>query len=220
MRDYVAPQIRSNGFNCPNCTAWAHQQWATHVYYTRADSGNVILKEYDISQCSRCGKIALWHRAAMIVPTASGAPPASPDMPADVATTYNEARNVFNLSPRASAALLRLSIEQLCHHLLPKKPDLNDAIAELVARTKQGEDRGIPPAIQKALDTVRVIGNHAVHPGEIQLNDDPPTASKLFNLVNHIVEYTITIPKELTAAYDEHVPDGAKAAIEKRDNKP
>lgn len=218
MREYVAPQLKSDAFNCPNCTAWAHQYWR-NVWI---DHGGSVVNPYKLaaSFCARCNNFALWAGNILIIPTGSGAPPASPDMPEEVATTYNEARGIFNLSPRGSAALLRLAIEQLCHHLLPSKPALNDAIAELAARTKRGEDNGIPPSIQKALDTVRVIGNHAVHPGEIQLNDDRPTAAKLFNLVNHIIEYTITIPNDLAATYADNVPATTQAAIEKRDNKP
>lgn len=80
--------------------------------------------------------------------------------------------------------------------------------------------KGLPVAIQQALDLVRVIGNHAVHPGSINLNDDRDTAAKLFELVNLIAENQITQPMAIAKLFDEKVPDGAKAAIAKRDVAP
>jgi hypothetical protein len=61
-----------------------------------------------------------------------------------------------------------------------------------------------------------VIGNNAVHPGQIDLRDDKATAIKLFNLVNLIVEAMIATPKHIEQMY-EKLPSGALKAIEKRD---
>ena len=66
------------------------------------------------------------------------------------------------------------------------------------------------------MDAVRVIGNNAVHPGEIDLKDDRETATALFELLNMIVEVMITQPKKVDQIYDK-IPQGAKEAIEKRD---
>jgi hypothetical protein len=40
--------------------------------------------------------------------------------------------------------------------------------------------KGLSPKIQKALDIVRVVGNESVPPGQIDLNDNPATTTKLF----------------------------------------
>ena len=71
--------------------------------------------------------------------------------------------------------------------------------------------------IQQALDIVRVVGNHAVHPGQIDLKDDQPTAIKLFSLVNLIAEKMISQPKHVKDMYDSILPQEAKDAIERRD---
>jgi hypothetical protein len=63
---------------------------------------------------------------------------------------------------------------------------------------------------------VRVIGNNAVHPGELDLKDDQQTATSLFGPINIIAETMITQPKEIDAMYQK-LPAGPKAAIEDRD---
>jgi hypothetical protein len=66
----------------------------------------------------------------------------------------------LNLSPRGAAVLLRLAIHKLCKHLGESGENLYDDIASLV-------EKGLSPTIQKYLDVVRVIGNEAVHHGNI-----------------------------------------------------
>jgi hypothetical protein len=87
--------------------------------------------------------------------------------------------------------------------------DLNKDIGSLVKK-------GLPDQIQKALDVVRVIGNESVHPGQIDLNDNPATTSKLFELVNIIADKMITEPKEIDKLFDG-LPEGKREAIQKRD---
>jgi hypothetical protein len=114
-----------------------------------------------------------------------------------------------NASPRGAAALLRLCIQKLCDALGQEGKKLDDAIASLVKD-------GLDPRVQKALDTVRVIGNNAVHPGSIDLRDDVATATTLFSLVNLIAEKMITVPKHVDEVY-ESLPQSAKNRITKRD---
>lgn len=55
--------------------------------------------------------------------------------------------------------------------------------------------------VQQALDALRVIGNEAVHPGELDLRDDVDTASGLFELINVVVEDRITRPKRVAEMF-------------------
>jgi hypothetical protein len=73
----------------------------------------------------------------------------------------------------------------------PRK-NLNEDIASLVKD-------GLDPDVQRALDIVRVVGNDAVHPGEMNLNDDREAAAKLFDLVNYIADDRLTRPKKVAA---------------------
>jgi hypothetical protein len=75
----------------------------------------------------------------------------------------------------------------------------------------------LPERIQKSLDAERVIGNNAVHPGQINV-DNEDTGSNLFLLVNIIAEYMITVPKKIDAVFDS-LPDSSKKAISERDSK-
>ena len=86
----------------------------------------------------------------------------------------------------------------------------------LVNVIKNLVSKGLPAAVQKSLDVVRVIGNDSVHPGQMDLRDDMETAKALFKLVNLITEKMITEPKEVEAIYDS-LPERSKKAIEKRD---
>jgi hypothetical protein len=70
--------------------------------------------------------------------------------------------------------------------------------------------------IRLAPDIVRVIGNDAVHPGQIDLRDDRDTATKLFGLVNLIAEKMISEPKHVEALYGS-LPESKRKASEERD---
>jgi hypothetical protein len=61
-----------------------------------------------------------------------------------------------------------------------------------------------------------VVGNNAVHPGEINLNDTPDIAQNLFRMINFIVQDRITRPREVDELYNQ-LPEESRKAIEKRD---
>jgi Domain of unknown function (DUF4145) len=117
----------------------------------------------------------------MIIPQEAPVETPHPDLPPDCLTEYNEARAIFARSPRAAAALLRLCIQKLLPHLGESGKNINEDVKSLVSK-------GLPSLVQKALDYCRVVGNNAVHPGEIELNDTPDTAQNLFRMINFIVE--------------------------------
>ena len=147
----------------------------------------------------------------MISPSNASIMPPSSDLRKDIQEDYNEARSILTTSPRGAAANLRLCIQKLCQQRgLPGK-NLDEDIGTWVKN-------GLPARIQKALDIVRVIGNNAVHPGVLDITDDIETASKLFELVNHIAYSMITQPKEIEGLYTTKVPEAQKEHIEKRDS--
>lgn len=90
-----------------------------------------------------------------------------------------------------------------------KGDNINDDIKSLV-------EKGLPAEVQVALDSLRVIGNEAVHPGELDLTDDTETATGLFNLLNFVVKDRIAEPKARQRLFAK-LPQKAVAAIKKRD---
>lgn len=205
MTTYKAPAHQVRAFNCPHCGAFAQQDW-----FGMSAPRWRIMAELDLAHCQHCDSYSLWLQKKMIYPVSGTAPLPNPDLPPDIKADYDEARSVISLSPRGSAALLRLAIQKLCVHLGEKGKDLNQDIANLVKK-------GLPQKIQQALDIVRVIGNNAVHPGQIDLRDDMQFAGKLFELVNLIAEVMLTKPKEIESLY-AGLPQGQKEAILKRDS--
>ena len=130
-------------------------------------------------------------------------------MPDNVKEIYKEAGDVLNVSPRASAALSRLAIENLVEYLGAEGKDLNNKIGSLVSK-------GMPIEIQQMLDSVRVIGNNAVHPGQINIKDNKELALSLLHFVNLITDNQISQPKKIAEIYGS-LPESYKKSIEKRD---
>lgn len=166
----------------------------------------------ELSECHSCKKFAVWAVGRLVYPPSDLAIEPHADMPAGIQADFIEAASIVNASPRGAAALLRLCLQKLCDHLLKTKGQKIDvSVGQLVAQ-------GLPPEVQKALDSVRVIGNEAVHPGSMDLSDDKETALALFNLVNYITDRLISQPKKIAEIYDM-LPESKRNGIESRDKK-
>jgi hypothetical protein len=171
----------------------------------------IRLNNLFLSECYNCRKWAVWVNEDLVYPPKKFGPPPNKNLPSEISAIVEEARSILNLSPRGAAALLRLSIQMLCKFLGEEGKDLNEDIANLVKK-------GLNPVVSKSLDIVRVIGNEAVHPGSIDLNDDRDTAIRLFDLINLIVEQMITQPKSVNELYGK-LPEAKRAAIDARNRK-
>lgn len=163
-----------------------------------------------LSKCFNCNDISIWISERLAYPTASNIIPPNPDLPDDAKFDYREAASIIEQSPRGAAALLRLAIQKLCVHLGGTGKNINDDIAKLVSN-------GLDQRVQRSLDIVRVTGNNAVHPGEMDLRDNREIAEKLFNLVNLIADIMISQPNQISSIYDS-LPEGARDAVKKRDS--
>lgn len=223
----------SKAFQSPNCRGFpSHllkcEPLDIHRNYKES------LKFTIMAQCQACNQFSIWLTnnipltttgstklkaidttdvaVTLIFPANdSDIPSPNTDMPSDVKEVYIEAGQVLEKSPRASAALSRLAIEQLVSKLEPEGRDLNTKIGKLVSM-------GMPVQIQQMLDSVRVIGNNAVHPGQIDIKDNKGLASSLLIFINLIVENRISQPKMINDVYNS-LPESYKKSIEKRDNK-
>ncbi|UGS36098.1 DUF4145 domain-containing protein [Capillimicrobium parvum] len=223
--EIVTPTFKSTAFHCPRCGVYAPQEWAQLHYNVRVDyeEWTPTASNGWISTCQHCDRDAYWVEgfwmvdgtpqitARMVEPqqTLTGPRPHT-DMPDDVRADYEEARAIVSASPRGACALLRFALQTLLqNHLGQQGKDPNAAIKALVAA-------GLPVETQQALDVLRVVGNNAVHPLEMDLRDDTETATALFAVINFIVQDRIAQPKKLKGLFDA-LPQGARDAIAKRD---
>lgn len=218
---YEAPTFQGTAFNCPHCGAYAHMTWYPLFYQIGGWRGTGAY----IALCSHCDKSSLWRGTVtrredgstiaeghMVYPSIVTAPAPHPAMPVEITGDYEEARNIAQQSPRAAAALLRLCVQKLCVHLGEPGQNINADIAALVRK-------GLPEQIQQSLDVVRVVGNNAVHPGQMSNDDVAEVCNSLFGLVNYIVEDRIARPATVRSLY-EAIPQSLRDAISRRDGNP
>lgn len=219
---YIVPKLLADSFNCVRCHVYTKQHWN----YMRGSSQKYgcvrgSLQKYGcgaqyqdkafmISHCEHCGFPTIWHDEMIVFPLNLSAEPPNEDLTEEIKQDYEEARSIVNLSPRGAAALLRLCIQKLCSHLGQPGRNINADIKSLV-------ENGLPPKVQEALDCVRVIGNEAVHPGSIDLNDNSDVANQLFRLVNFIAQKMITEPREIDEIYNA-LPVEKREYIDSRDS--
>lgn len=163
--------------------------------------------------CTACQNVSFWSTVekVQIFPKSVAAPMPHADMPDTCKEDYMEGRMLAADSPRAAAAILRLCIQKLLHALGGKGRSIDEDTAWLVAQ-------GLPREVIDALDFCRVIGNNAVHPGEISLKEDPEIVTNLFELINFIVRETVERKNTLKQLMSK-LPQGALDAIDRRDAK-
>jgi hypothetical protein len=206
---YAIPTYQGSAFHCPTCNVYSNQIWGKSYSNSKQGGGLKEVESYHFCYCVHCYQSSFWVEDQLVYPISSPAPKPNLDIPENVLSDYLEASSIVNLSPKGSAALLRLCIQKLCKHLGEPGNNINKDIASLVKK-------GLNPDIQKSLDVVRVIGNEAVHPGTIDLNEKRETALALFDLVNFIVDAMITQPKAIQSMYSK-LPEVKRTQIEDRD---
>lgn len=204
---YVAPKLNANSFTCPHCGVLSKQDWSSDDWYF--SGGRNLEKVVHSSHCNHCNQHTLWINDKICYPEFSNCPYPNPEMPESVKKIYLEAAFISSKSPRGAAALLRLAIQILCIELGENGKNINNDIKELVKK-------GLPLIVQQSLDIVRVTGNDAVHPGQID-TDNSQIVNQLFELVNVIIEYMIALPKKVSGIYSA-LPKEKLDGISERDN--
>lgn len=207
---YIEPSVLSKSFTCPHCGTISMQTWWGRMWSGSAHPNSIKINPLKVGQCHHCDNNTVWVENTMVYPDTGNAPFPNPEMPENVKKLYMEASAIHMKSPRGAAALLRLGIQVLCKELGEPGKNINTDISSLVRK-------GLPEIVQQSLDIVRVTGNDAVHPGQID-TDNPQTVGQLFELTNIIVEYMIALPRKVSGIYNE-LPTDKVDSIKNRDKK-
>jgi len=179
---HFAPELGKVSYHCPHCNVFAKQHWAhlhTQVEFRwgsivdQVSKFNETLGEnWIVSKCEHCGGYIIWLSGNIIYPKKMAVPLPNQDMAENIISDYLEAARVLSDSPRSAAAILRLALQKLMRQLGEKGENINEDIKQLVSK-------GLNPLVQKSLDALRITGNNAVHPGEINLQEEPDKVVKL-----------------------------------------
>lgn len=210
--NYTSPDKDLKTYTCPHCNTLSIMDITYHAFnkdhYSLLDTTHGVKNAVTIHRCECCGNKIIWVDESYVYPDVI-VEQANSDMPNSVKELYDEAGMIYTKSPRAACALLRLAVDRLCHELGETDRDINKNIGALV-------EKGLSKTVQQALDVVRVVGNKAVHPGQIAFDvDDSSTAIMLMKLINIIVTRMISEPKDIDYLYNK-LPESVKEAIEKR----
>ncbi|MCU4843750.1 DUF4145 domain-containing protein [Bacillus cereus] len=217
-------------FTCPHCFQISSHRWQ-FVYGPLGTTPNFrsttpekpkhpfnddlsgIIK----TTCSKCDVPTYWLKskngeALQVYPSnSSNYPQPHVDMPDHIKKTFIEAGSVMHLSLGSSAALSRLTLENLLKHLGYEKGSLNDKIGKVITDGKVNSN------VAKMLDIIRTFGNSGAHSGIINLDESPEIPKFLLELINLVVEHMITLPNKVDTMFDT-IPPGIRASIEKRDS--
>lgn len=162
-------------------------------------------------ECAKCKKASVWAARTMVYPRTSTAPLPNHDLPPDIKKVHTEARAIFDASPRAAAALIRLCLEMLCHQVGAKGGTLNLMIGNLHAL-------GVRQEVIDMLDVGRDIGNDMVHPGQIDPTNTRQEALILFDMLNLIADRLLTEEKKIRSA-QSRITDDQRERNESRNSK-
>jgi hypothetical protein len=239
MNEYIKPEFGLEYFTCPVCNKNHQQKWYKlskvyikvtnfgpnpttnekfltdfkdsqnnhfQIHNTRENYSE--LPQFYVSMC-HCSQYTIWENGEIIYPKTILVPQPHEMMPQEVKNIYLEAAQLSQDSFRASAALLRLALQLLLKEIGGQGKNINDDIGTLL------KEEIIHAEVQKACDTLRVIGNESVHPGQIDIQDTKEITTALFHLMNYIVKETIEAPAQRDALY-ELLPNNAKEGIENR----
>ncbi len=215
----VANSLLKNAFyEYRKCISNSYIQEVVERFIVEVETANerhiseFVPVNFAVATCSACDDISIWVQKEIVYPKQTPVAAPNLDMEQKIQDLYIEASTIVVDSPKGATALLRLALQLLLKQLGKSGNNINNDIKELVSE-------GLSPKIQQALDLLRVVGNNAVHPGQIDLEDGRDIALKLFHVLNFIADEMITKPKELDLLYSDVVPEETKKHINERDGK-
>lgn len=221
MSKFVAPHPDLEAFTCAYCGVYAQQ---TSPKIHRVGSNNRLedfkihpdkTSKISSKQCNHCKSNHVFlvtelpyetppknfegwpppvikkqpQNILMLYPKNSSAPPPQENMPEEVLALYKEAASIVSDSPSAACLLIRKALEVLLADLT-NETNLNKMITIITEDVTKPWAKQLTPL----LTSIRLIGNDAVHPREINRADNEQTALTLFSFLNICVDKLISQP--------------------------
>lgn len=186
--------------NCYRCKKPFHADW-THRGLDRDSEGDWCVK---FVRCPHCKDLSFSleritasgeEEPVMAYPRPRFGAPVQPEVPGEFAEDYAEACLILSDSPKASAALSRRCLQKLIHE--KAGIDHNHLVREI---NELLASNSLPSHIAETVDTVRRIGNLAVHPiksertGEI-IAVEPQEAEWLLETISELFDFYFVLPK-------------------------
>lgn len=178
------------------------------------DTGAGIYWYYQSALCPECDDVTIqvarsdtnqnftaWRQ---IYPIGANRGPVPKEVPAEIAQDYMEACNVLPISPKASAALSRRSLQNMLHANGYKAKDLAKEIDLLLNETDPR--KALPHKLRETVDGIRNFGNFSAHP------IDDKTTLQVIDVEAHEAEWCLETIEELF----EHFYVGPAAAKAKK----
>lgn len=125
------------------------------------------------------------------------------EVPANYAADFNEAAELLEISPKASAALSRRLLQNILHNELGiKKRSLDLEIEAFITESKA------PSYLTNAVDQIRVAGNFAAHPIKYQDVDrivevEPGEAEWALEVLSALLDFVFVQPALLDRRRNE-----------------
>lgn len=124
-------------------------------------------------------------------------PAADPSMPDEFKKTYNEAASIFDQSPRASAALIRMTLEAYLKYYYDLEHSNNGKKKLFDMITLFSKDSGTPGIVRTIMHAIREEGNDDIHPDLDQLKKELSSVGQdakkedvlpLFQYINNVAQ--------------------------------
>jgi hypothetical protein len=219
---------------CPQCNTGIHVALREDLFFTYINkSGRSVGWKIRYGQCPECGEAIIYmgsgdtqmsqgrhiisgnYKERMSEPI-SGSRPCPPEVPKDLASDFLEAATVLSISPQASAALTRRSLQHLLRDYAGiHKKDLAAQIDDVIAQNV------FPSALAEQLDAVRNIGNFAAHPqkststGEI-IPVEPQEAEWNLDVLEELFDHFFVKPERARlrkAQFNKKLVDAGKTPL-------
>lgn len=157
---------------CPHCTIEIHPAFNRENLNGGQrmgfEDGKTTFFHCSYMECPSCHRGIIYlnkttegsrhPEVTLIFPKGSSRQKAAKEVPIELATDFDEAGTVLDISTKASAALSRRCLQQLLRMQGFTQHDLAKAIDAVLA------SKTIPSQLAQNLDAIRNIGNFAAHP--------------------------------------------------------